>query len=280
MPPKSSWVWLVEAAISEDHGSGDVTSLSVLPEGLEGSANIEARHARAVSGLEVAVETCDWLDVDCDLAAHEGAWVEAGTVLGTGHGSAVYILAAERVALNFLQRLSGIATLTHAYCEAVRGTNAEIVDTRKTTPGLRMLEKYAVRCGGGRNHRIGLYDGVLIKDNHIGAVGSVGEAVRRARDNGSFHLKICIEIESLEQAREAIEASADALLIDNQPPDIIRKVGELAEGRVRLEASGGVNLDTVAEIARTGVDQISVGALTHSAPAADIALEWNATSSS
>jgi len=162
----------------------------------------------------------------------------------------------------------------------VRGTRAEIVDTRKTTPGWRTLEKYAVRCGGGHNHRMALYDGILIKDNHIAAVGSVRAAVQRARERGSRHLRIRCEVESVEAAREALEAGADSLLVDNQPPDVICKIVALCAGRARIEASGGVTLDTVAAIARSGPDEISVGALTHSAPAADVALEWVARSSS
>ncbi len=280
MPPRSTWDWLVEAALDEDLGPGDATSLAVLPEGLLGSARIEARQPLVVSGLEVACEVFERLDVDCEPEVEDGAYLTAGASLATVHGRALEMLMAERLALNFLQRMSGIATLTRMYCEAVSGTRAQIVDTRKTTPGLRTLEKYAVRCGGGHNHRIGLYDGVLIKDNHIAAVGGVTDALKRARANGSFHLRIRVEVESVDQAREAVEAGADSVLVDNQPPEIIRGVVELAAGRVRVEASGGVNLETVGEIARTGVDEISVGALTHSAPAVDIALEWNAASSS
>jgi nicotinate-nucleotide pyrophosphorylase (carboxylating) len=190
------------------------------------------------------------------------------------------MLTAERTALNFLQRLSGIATHTARFVAAVRGTSARIVDTRKTTPGWRTLEKYAVRCGGGTNHRSGLYDGILIKDNHIAAVGCVGDAVKRARERGHGGLRIQVEVVSRAMAREALDAGADLLLVDNQPPATIAAIVADVAGRVPVEASGGVHLENVAEIARTGVDRISIGALTHSAPAVDIALEWSAPSAS
>jgi nicotinate-nucleotide pyrophosphorylase (carboxylating) len=279
-PAQSTWEWLVEAALSEDIGPGDATSLAVLPDGLPGSAHIEARAPIVVAGLDVARLVFERCGSRFEALAADGDLVERGAVLATVRGEALGILSAERTALNFLQRLSGIATLTHAYCGAVRGTRAEIIDTRKTTPGWRQLEKYAVRCGGGGNHRMGLFDGILIKDNHIAAVGGVSAAVKMARSKGPRGLKIRVEVESIEAAREAIDAGADALLVDNQPPSTIAEVVALAAGRARVEASGGVSLETVAEIARTGADEISVGALTHSAPAADIALEWNAISSS
>ncbi len=279
MPAQSTWEWLVEAALSEDVGPGDATSLAVLPDGLAGSARIEARAPIVVAGLDVARLVFERCDSRFESLAADGDLVERYAVLATVRGEALGILSAERTALNFLQHLSGIATLTHAYCSAVRGTRAEIIDTRKTTPGWRQLEKYAVRCGGGGNHRMGLFDGILIKDNHIAAVGGVSAAVKLARSKGPRGLKIRVEVESTEAAREAIDAGADALLVDNQPPSTIAEVVALAAGRVRVETSGGVSLETVAEIARTGTDEISVGALTHSAPAADIALEWNVISS-
>ncbi len=279
MPARSTWVWLVDAALAEDLGPGDATSLAVLPEGLTGSARIEARTSLVVSGLAVAQEVFERCGTAFEALAADGDLLDPASVLAEVSGEALGILSAERTALNFLQRLSGIATLTHAYCDAIRGTRAEIIDTRKTTPGWRQLEKYAVRGGGGGKHRMGLFDGILIKDNHIAAVGSVGSAVKLARTGGARGLKVRVEVESVEAAREAIDTGADALLVDNQPPRTIAEIVALAGGRLRIEASGGVTLESVAEIARTGVDEISVGALTHSAPAADIALAWNPISS-
>jgi nicotinate-nucleotide pyrophosphorylase (carboxylating) len=280
LPPRATWLWLVEAALAEDLGPGDATSLALLSPGDRGVAVLEARAEIVVAGLEVAREVFAQRGVACELAVRDGELVQSKTPLAHVRGGSLGILEAERTALNFVQRLSGIATLTRRFCQEVRGTRAEIVDTRKTTPGFRTLEKYAVRCGGGRNHRIALYDGILIKDNHIAAVGSVAAAVARARERGSRHLRVRVEVESLAQAREALDAGADALLVDNQPPAVIAAIVAEARGRARVEASGGVTLESVGAIARTGVDEISVGALTHSAPAADVALEWTARSSS
>ena len=274
MPPRASWIGLVDAGLAEDIGPGDATSAALLSPDAAGLARIEARQSLVVAGLELARATFERLGAEFEPLAGDGDRLADGDALGRVGGPAVSILAGERTALNFLQRLCGIATFTRAFCDAVRGTSAEIVDTRKTTPGWRSLEKYAVRCGGGGNHRLGLFDGILIKDNHIRAVGGVAPAVERARAHGSRHLRVRVEVESLSQAREAIEAGADSILIDNQPPESTRAFVELAGGRVRTEASGGIRLETVAAVARTGVDEISVGALTHSAPAADIALEW------
>ncbi len=279
MPARSTWVWLVEAALAEDLGPGDATSLAVLPDGLPGRARIEARAPTVVSGLEVAAEVFARSGARFEASVADGDFADVGGILAGVDGGALEILSAERTALNFLQRLSGIAQLTHEYCEAVRGTRAQIIDTRKTTPGWRQLEKYAVRCGGGGNHRIGLFDGILIKDNHIAAVGGVANAVKLARSRGGRGLRVRVEVESVEAARDALDTGAEALLVDNQPPATLAEIVALAGGRVPVEASGGVTLANVAAIARTGVDEISVGALTHSAPAADIALEWNATSS-
>jgi nicotinate-nucleotide pyrophosphorylase (carboxylating) len=277
-PARATWLWLVEAALAEDIGPGDATSEALLCSDAIGEARLEARDAIVVAGLAIAREVFAQRGVACDLLVADGAAAAPGQALARVRGPAIGILEAERTALNFVQRLSGIATLTRRFRAEVKGTRAEIVDTRKTTPGWRTLEKWAVRCGGGRNHRIALYDGILIKDNHVAAVGGVGVAVARARERGSRHLRIRCEVESLEQAGEALAAGADSLLVDNQPPEVIAKIVALCAGRIRVEASGGVNLDTVAAIARTGVDEISVGALTHSAPAADVALEWTASS--
>jgi nicotinate-nucleotide pyrophosphorylase (carboxylating) len=278
MPPPHTWVWLVDAALSEDLGPGDATSEALIPEILEGEARIEAREALVIAGVEVAGTVFARSDVSWEAARVDGSSVKAGTVIGRVRGPARGILASERTALNFLQRLSGIATLTRRFCEAVSGTSVTLVDTRKTTPGWRALEKYAVRCGGGTNHRMGLYDGILIKDNHISAVGSVADAVKLALTHNPAGVRVQVEVESPEQARRAIEAGADALLIDNQAPPRIAEIVEFARaiGRgVLLEASGGVTLETVTAIAGTGVDRISIGALTHSAPATNMALEWN-----
>jgi nicotinate-nucleotide pyrophosphorylase (carboxylating) len=277
-PPRAGWLPLVEAALAEDVGPGDATTLALIPPQSRGSARLEARQPVVVCGMEIAREVFARCGVDFSSEIADGASAERGAILGQARGPSGGILTGERTALNFVQRLTGVATLTRRYVEAVRGTACEVVDTRKTTPGWRVLEKYAVRCGGGRNHRMGLFDGILIKDNHIAALGSVREAVRQARERGSRHLRIRVEIESLDQAREALEAGADSILIDNQKPDDIRAIVRWAAGRLRTEASGGITLASIAEVARTGVDEISVGALTHSAPAADVALEWNAAS--
>ena len=277
-PPRSSWDWLVEAALCEDLGPGDATSAALVSAGHRGAAHVEAREDVVLCGVELALEVFARCQVDFEALAHDGALLSANDRVAEVTGPARGILAAERTALNFLQHLSGIAALTLRYCEQVSGTGAAIVDTRKTTPGWRALEKYAVRCGGGVNHRMGLFDGILIKDNHIAAVGSLSDTVKRARERAPAGLRIQIEIESAAQVREALDAGADALLIDNQPPEATREIVALVAGRVPLEASGGITLENVAEVARTGVDRISIGALTHSARAADLALEWNAPS--
>jgi nicotinate-nucleotide pyrophosphorylase (carboxylating) len=276
-PPRASWLPLVDAALAEDVGPGDATTLALIEPRSQGSARLEARQPLVVCGTEIAREVFARFGVEFAIELADGAAAEPGGIVGQARGPARGILTAERTALNFVQRLSGVATLVRRYVDAVRGTDCEVVDTRKTTPGWRALEKYAVRCGGGRNHRMGLFDGILIKDNHLAAVGSVARAVRQARER-SRHLRIRVEIESLEQAREALEAGADSILIDNQKPEAVRAIVTWAAGRLRTEASGGISLATIAEMARTGVDEISVGALTHSPPAADLALEWNAAS--
>ena len=278
LPPRQTWLWLVERALQEDIGPGDATA-ELLPPELAGAARVEARESIAVAGLPMAAEAFRRLGLRFEARAEDGCGVEAGAVLAEVTGPARALVTAERTALNFLQRLSGIATTTRRFCDAVSGTAARIVDTRKTAPGWRALDKYAVRCGGGLNHRMGLYDGVLLKDNHIAALGSVAAAVKRARERAPAALRIQVEVESLEAARAALDAGAELLLVDNQPPEVIAKIVGLVRGRIPVEATGRVDLSNVAAIARTGVDRISIGALTHSAPAADIALEWNAPSS-
>ncbi|MGI8840968.1 MAG: carboxylating nicotinate-nucleotide diphosphorylase [Caulobacteraceae bacterium] len=267
---------VIRAALAEDLGrAGDITSLACIEAGTRLEAAFAAREGGTIAGLacaRLAVLTLDgaaWFD----LKVADGEAVTAGATLARVEADARALLAAERVALNLLGRLSGIATLTAAYVAAVRGTRARIVDTRKTTPGLRALEKYAVRCGGGANHRFGLDDAVLIKDNHVAARGGVGEALRRARAGAGHLVKIEVEVDSLEQLKEALEHRPDAIMLDNFSLADLEAAVALADGRVTLEASGGVSLKTVRAIAATGVDLISVGALTHSAPGLDIGLD-------
>ncbi|NDF96674.1 MAG: carboxylating nicotinate-nucleotide diphosphorylase [Proteobacteria bacterium] len=223
---------------------------------------------------EASAEGAVVLVGDSDFV-QDGAAVSPGEVLLTIHGAARPVLSAERVALNFVQRLSGIATLTQRYVAAVAGTEAIVVDTRKTTPGLRTLEKYAVRAGGGQNHRTGLYDGVLIKDNHLVAAGGITAAVRAARRHGSHLLRVEVEVDTLDQAREAVEAGADVILLDNFDASGLREAVAMIAGRAMTEASGGINLTTVRAAAEAGVTLISVGALTHSAPAIDVGLDFD-----
>ncbi len=278
-PPRSTWEWLVEASLSEDIGPGDATTIALVPADLEGRARIVALEHLVLAGLELAGAVFEEFEVELEAEARDGEYCEAQKSLARLAGPARGILTAERTALNFLQRLSGIATQTHSFCGAVRGQGAAIVDTRKTTPGWRSLEKYAVSCGGGVNHRMGLYDGILIKDNHIAIAGSVGAAVKETRSRAPAGLRIQCEVESVDQAREALDAGVDMLLIDNQTIDVTAEIVALTDGRVPLEASGGITLQNVAQVAATGVDRISIGALTHSAAAADISLEWISTSS-
>ncbi len=270
----------MQAALDEDLGPGDATSEALIPLDLTGSARLEARDDLVLCGLAQAAEAFARCGAALLPLSADGSEVAAGAQVAHVTGPARAILAGERTALNFVQRLSGIATITRAFCRAVADTGAAIVDTRKTTPGWRTLEKYAVRCGGGVNHRIGLFDGILIKDNHLAVVGSVAEAVKRARQAGASGLRIQVEVESLADARAALEAGADALLIDNQSPEATREIVVQVAGRVPCEATGGVTLENVAQLARTGVERISIGALTHSAPGADLALEWDASSGS
>lgn len=267
---------LVRSALREDVGSGDITTLITIPEGRFADGRFVARQDGVIAGLGVAQAVFSVLDsrVDFEVIKSDGDRVNSGDAVAAVSGPASGILAGERVALNFLQRMSGIATLTARYVDRVAHTNARIADTRKTTPGLRRLEKYAVAVGGGVNHRFGLSDGILIKDNHIIAAGSVTQAVAAAKQRAPHTLKIEVEVSDLDELDEAITAGADAVLLDNMGIETMRQAIEAAAGRVILEASGGVNIDTVSAIAETGVDIISVGALTHSAPALDISLDF------
>jgi nicotinate-nucleotide pyrophosphorylase (carboxylating) len=267
----------VTRALEEDLGrAGDITSAATIPPDTKASGVIEARKAGVIAGLACAAEAFRRLDLALIFRAYvrDGEAVKEGTVLADVDGSAHALLAAERVALDFLGHLSGIATLTAAYVAKTKGTKAKIVDTRKTTPGLRALEKYAVRCGGGVNHRFGLDDAVLIKDNHIAIAGGVAPALQRARAAVGHLVKIEIEVDSLDQLAEVLKVGgADAVLLDNMDLAALKRAVEMVAGKLVTEASGGVTLDTVAAIAATGVDVISVGALTHSAPNLDIGLD-------
>jgi nicotinate-nucleotide pyrophosphorylase (carboxylating) len=270
----------VDAALEEDVGTGDVTTLATVSPDLRGGARVVAREPMVVAGLTVAELV--WRRVSPDLAiertTEEGARVGVGDNLMRVSGPVGAMLTGERVALNFVQRLSGIATLTREYVEAVAGTGAVILDTRKTTPGLRVLEKGAVRSGGGQNHRMGLYDAILIKDNHLAALKNelpspIAVAVARARRQYPG-LKIEVEADTVEQVDAALGCGVEQILLDNMSLEDLRRAVLLARGRAKTEASGGVNLGTVRAIAETGVDYISVGALTHSARAMDIGLDW------
>ena len=266
---------IVEAALLEDLGRGGDLTASLLPHDATLSAAFVARKPGRVSGLACARLAVHALDPGATFEAvvEDGARLEPGAVLAKVRSNARALLSAERTALNLLGRLSGIATLTEAYVEAVRGTGAVIVDTRKTTPGLRALEKYAVRCGGGVNHRYGLDDAILIKDNHVAACGGVAEALRRARDGAGHLTPIEVEVDTLEQFDVALAHAPDVIMLDNFSLPALAEAVRRCEGKVRLEASGGVNLQTVRAIAETGVTAISVGALTHSAPVLDIGLD-------
>ena len=268
---------MVRSALEEDAAFNDLTTIATVLSDRHQRALMVARSAGVVAGVDFAIEAFCQLDpkVTVRVNVEDGARVEPGShvLFITGHARG--ILAAERVALNFMQRLSGIASLTRRFVDAVQGTGARILDTRKTLPGWRALEKYAVRAGGGVNHRFDLGAAVLIKDNHLAAVdGDIGIAVRRSRDLAPPGTKIEVECERIEQVSAALQAGADIIMLDNMPPDLMRECVELVQGRAILEASGGISLDTVRAVAETGVNWISVGALTHSAPALDLALDF------
>ena len=270
----------VQLALEEDIGAGDATTLATVPRDVAARAQMVAREAMCVAGLQFAEAAFHLADADATIEreVEEGARIKAETVLLRVTARAHSLLSAERVALNFVQRLSGVATLTGKFVERIAGTRAKILDTRKTTPGWRRFEKYAVACGGGENHRFGLFDMVLIKDNHLAALrgekpSAIAAAVKRARERYP-QLKVEVEADTLEQVRQAVEAGADIVLLDNMSTEQLRAAVKVASGRVKTEASGGVNLDTVRAIAETGVDYISAGALTHSARAVDIGLDF------
>ncbi len=263
----------VETALAEDIGRGDITTEAVIPADAVLNVHMVARQDLVVACLPVAVTVFDRLapSASRDVTAAEGASVSPGTVIMRLQGPARGLLSAERTALNLVQLLSGIATRTRTFVERIAGTGAVVLDTRKTIPGLRALSKYATALGGAQNHRMRLDDGVLIKDNHIAVCGGVTQAVTRARDAGLTDIEV--ECDTLDQVREALAAGTNRILLDNMPPDILREAVRVNAGQVPLEASGGVSLDTIRAIAETGVDYISVGSITQSAPAVDIGLD-------
>jgi nicotinate-nucleotide pyrophosphorylase (carboxylating) len=265
---------IVRCALDEDIGDGDVTTFWTVPAEANLNGRFVAKAAGIVAGLEVAKLTFALLDerVEFTPRVTAGDPVEIGQVIATLSGSGRAVLSGERVALNFLQRMSGIATLTRRFVEAVQGTPAVILDTRKTAPGLRLLDKWAVRLGGGQNHRFGLYDMVLIKDNHITAVGSISQAVERVRAGDKRRRPIEVEVKTLSELEEVLELEVDRIMLDNMSPAEMRQAVHLTNGRVPLEASGNITLENVAAVAATGVNYISVGALTHSVRALDISL--------
>jgi nicotinate-nucleotide pyrophosphorylase (carboxylating) len=268
----------VRAALLEDirHG-GDLTTDAIVDADASASARIVARARGVLAGLDAASLSFTLLDGGVEITRHaaDGDTIDANATIADIRGRSRALLTAERTALNILGRLCGIATLTQRYVTLTRGTKARITDTRKTTPGLRVLEKYAVRCGGGVNHRFGLDDAVLIKDNHLAAAGSVADAIAAVRASVGHTVKVQVEVDTITQLREALDAGVDAVLLDNMTLEQLAEAVRIVNGRATIEASGGVTEQTVAAIAATGVDLISSGALTHSAPALDVALDWN-----
>ena len=270
---------IVRTALLEDlGGAGDLTTDAVVRNGAAAVCNIVFRREGRLAGAEVAASVFRLLDPAVEIAhlVTDGCDVAAGTSVLRLHGSARAVLTAERTALNLLGHLSGVATLTRAYVRAVAGTSARVVCTRKTTPALRNLEKYAVRCGGGANHRFGLDDAVLIKDNHLVIAGGIREAVERVRSAVGHMVKVELEVDTLEQLEEGLEAGVDAVLLDNMDLETLREAVRMVDGRCTTEASGGIDLETAPAIAASGVDLLSVGALTHSAPSLDVSLEIEA----
>jgi nicotinate-nucleotide pyrophosphorylase (carboxylating) len=272
---KTAIVQCIERALEEDVGSGDVTTNSIVPDDATMSGEIIAKQEGVVAGLDIVLATFLVLSQDVEFIAHveEGAAVKSRTILAKVIGPARALLTAERVALNILGRMSGIATLTRQFVDAIAGTGAAILDTRKTAPGLRLLDKLAVQRGGAHNHRMGLYDMILIKDNHIDFAGSIEAAVNRARAS-DINLKIEIEARTLDDVHQALRLDVDRIMLDNMMLEDMREAVELVKGRVELEASGNVRLENVHQIAETGVDFISVGALTHSPRVFDVSMDW------
>jgi nicotinate-nucleotide pyrophosphorylase (carboxylating) len=265
---------VIQRALDEDIGDGDVTTLCTVPREAMVVGRLIAKEAGVIAGLEIAGLTFSLADERVQLSPHiaDGDWVEKGKAIAEVTGPGRAVLTGERVALNFLQRMSGIATLTRRFVNAAKGTSAVILDTRKTAPGLRLLDKWAVRLGGGQNHRFGLYDMVLIKDNHITAVGSITETVVRVRERDEQKRAIEVEVKTLAELQEALGLPVDRIMLDNMTLEEMREAVRVTGGRIPLEASGNVNLDNVADVAATGVDYISIGMLTHSVQALDISL--------
>jgi nicotinate-nucleotide pyrophosphorylase (carboxylating) len=272
-------VWIIEEAVlralAEDVGSGDLTTGAVVDEGTTAAAVISSKEAGVLAGLPVAERTFQILDpgIVFEALLLDGSHMEPGSAIARVRGSGQALLTGERTALNFLRHLSGIATAVWRLTDLIAGTGARLVDTRKTTPGLRVLEKYAVRAGGGHNHRSGLFDGILIKDNHIRLAGGIAAAVSRAREASPHTIRIEVEVENLAQLQEALDAHADLVLLDNMPSELMREAVRLSGGRALLEASGNINAANIRSVAETGVDLISVGAVTHSAPALDVSMD-------
>ena len=267
---------LITKALEEDIGKEDITTNSLFPESCPlGTGRIIAKQPLVIAGLEVAEQV--FLSLDPGLSFHreheDGENTTPGMVIASVSGRVSPILTGERTALNLLQHLSGIATLTRRFVEKVENTSVKVMDTRKTLPGLRMLEKYAVAMGGGTNHRLGLFDAILIKDNHIQTVGGISEAVKKVKEKYQGKIPVEIEARNIEEVEEALASGAEVILLDNMSPSIVKEVVSLVKGRAILEVSGGVNLENIAALAPLGIDRISIGALTHSAPAADISLD-------
>ena len=266
---------IIDTALNEDVGSGDITTSAIVDPSLNGKAQLFAKEEMLLSGIGIFSRVFFLLnpEIVVECTYHDGDIIPKGTTIGTVTGSMRGILSGERTALNFLQHLSGIATLTRQYVEKTDPSTVRVIDTRKTTPGLRVLEKYAVRMGGGFNHRFGLFDGILIKDNHIAAAGSISEAVKKIKATVPHTLKIEVEVEDIHGLEEAIGVGADAILLDNMSVKEMKEAVLIAGGKVLLEASGGITLETIEAISKTGVNLISVGAITHSAPSVDISLD-------
>ena len=268
---------MIARALAEDVGSGDVTTDAIVPADLRGSADVVVREAGVICGLDQAFAVLLELDPKARMErlAEDGDLVSnPPQAVARLHASVRALLTGERTALNLLQRMSGIATTTRRYADLVAGTNVQLLDTRKTAPGLRALDKHAVACGGGTNHRAGLHDAVLIKDNHVAVAGGVPAAIERVRlRHPGRPVEVEVEVDTMAELQQALDAGADAILLDNMPPAELRRAVATTAGRARLEASGGITIDTIREVAETGVDAISVGALTHSVRALDIALE-------
>ena len=278
-PPHSHIRQIVKTALEEDLGFGDLTSSALLSPDIVAKAQIVAKEAMVVAGLAVAQEVFHQIDDSLTVTFHQrdGAWVRANTQLLTITGNAQSLLQAERVALNFMQRLGGISTLTRQFCRAVGEHSVKIADTRKTTPGLRVLEKWAVRLGGGYNHRFSLHDGILIKDNHLMVLAannrSLSQACQLAKQQAPHGLRISVEVESLAQVREALQGKADIILLDNMSPSKIQQAVKIIKSQALVEVSGGITLHNIQDIANKGIDIISIGALTHSAPAMDLSMD-------